>query len=120
MELLKLAAAKAPDDAAVLAAVYWQHSQLGHDEEADPQWLSRALELSSDEGGPIWSMTLPALHCDEWLPKRRDHLMEVERKWVQGEIPISVAAEAFQCIPQSNAFTHADHERGRARWGAVV
>ena len=118
MELLKLAATKAPDDAAVLAAVYWQHFQLGHDEESDPQWLSRALELSSDEGGPIWSMPLPYI-ADEWLPKRRNHLIEVERKWVQGEIPISVAAEAFN-VSLSRMLLHtpiksADEPDGRRR-----
>ena len=94
LELLKLAAARAPEDAAVLAAVYWQHFQLGHEEAADPQWLLRATELSTEEGGPIRRMSLPDI-VEDWLPKRRDHLIEVDRKWTQGEIPISVAAEAF-------------------------
>ena len=94
LELLKLAAARAPEDAAVLAAVYWQHFQFGHDEEADPQWLLRAMELSTEEGGPIWKLSLPDI-AEDWIPKRRDHLIEVDRKWIQGEIPISVAAEAF-------------------------
>lgn len=94
LELLNLAATKAPEDAAVLAAVYWQHFQLGHEQEADPQWLLRATELSTEEGGPIRRMSLPEI-TEDWLPKRRDHLIEVDRKWVQGEIPISLAAEAF-------------------------
>ena len=94
LELLKLAAARAPEDAAVLGAVYWQHFQFGHDEEADPQWLLRAVELSTETGGPVWQMSLPDM-AGEWIPKRRDHLIEVDRKWVQGEIPISVAADAF-------------------------
>lgn len=94
LQLLKLAAERAPNDAAVLAAVYWQHFQFGHDEKADPLWLSRAMELSTDAGGPIWSMSLPDI-VEDWLPKRRNHLIEVERKWVQGEIPISVVAHNF-------------------------
>ena len=94
LQLLKLAAERAPNDAAVLAAVYWQHFQFGHDEEADARWLSRAMELSTDAGGPIWGMSLPDI-VENWLPKRRNHLIEVERKWVQGEIPISVVADSF-------------------------
>lgn len=94
LELLKLAATKAPEDATVLAAVYWQHFQLGHEDKADPQWLFRATELSTEEGGPIRRVSLPEM-AEDWLPKRRDHLIEVDRKWAQGEIPTSIAAEAF-------------------------
>ena len=94
LQLLKLAAERAPDDAAVLAAVYWQHFQLGHEEEVEARWLSRAMELSSEAGGPVWGMSLPEI-VQDWLPKQRSHLMEVERKWVQGEIPISVVAHSF-------------------------
>ncbi len=94
LQLLRLAAEKAPDDAAVLAAVYWQHFQFGREEDANPRWLSRALELSTDEEGPIRTMSLPDI-AEDWLPKHRDHLIEVDRKWVQGEIPISVVADKF-------------------------
>ena len=118
LELLRLAAARAPDDAAVLAAVYWQHFQFGHDEEADPQWLLRAMELSTAIGGPVWKMSLPDM-VDDWLPKRRDHLIEVDRKWVQGEIPISVTADAFN-VSLSRLLLHtpkrsADMPDGRQR-----
>ena len=118
LELLKLAAARAPDDAGVLAAVYWQHFQFGHDEEADPQWLLRAMELSTEQGGPIWRMSLPDV-AEDWLPKRRDHLIEVDRKWIQGEIPISVVAEAFN-VSLSRMLLHtpvrnADVSDGRGR-----
>ena len=118
LELLKLAAARAPEDAAVLAAVYWQHFQFGRDEEADPRWLLRAMESSTEEGGPIWRMSLPDI-AEDWLPKRRDHLIEVDRKWIQGEIPISVAAEAFN-VSLSRMLLHtpkrnADVPDGRRR-----
>ena len=118
LEMLKLAATRAPEDAAVLAAVYWQHFQFGHDEEADPHWLLQAMELSTDEGGPIWKMSLPDI-AEDWLPKRRDHLIEVDRKWIQGEIPISVAAEAFN-VSLSRMLLHtpkrnADVQDGRRR-----
>ena len=118
LEMLKLAAARAPEDAAVLAAVYWQHFQFGQDEEADPEWLLRAMEMSTEERGPIWKMSLPDI-ADDWLPKRRDHLIEVDRKWIQGEIPISVVAEAFN-VSLSRMLLHtpkrnADVPDGRRR-----
>ena len=94
LELAKLAVAKAPADPRILAAAYWQHFQLGYDDEADPSWLLQASELSSEGGGPIWRVDLRHF-AKEWLPKRRDHLQEVERKWLDGEIPLSLAAGRF-------------------------
>ena len=116
--LLKLAAERAPNDAAVLAAVYWQHFQFGHDQKAEAQWLLRAMELSTDAGGPIWRMSLPNF-VEDWLPKRRSHLIEVERKWVQGEIPISVIADSFN-VSLSRMLVHlpsksAEEPDGRRR-----
>ena len=94
VQLLRLAVEKAPDDPKILAAAYWQHFQLGYDDEVAPEWLSKAADLSSEYGGPIWSVSLSDI-ADEWLPKRRDHLKEVERKWFHGEIPIHLAARVF-------------------------
>ena len=99
IDLLKLAAKKAPEDPSVLAVVYWQHFYLDHDDGADPELLARAMELSDDEGGPIWKISLPDI-AEEWLPKRRAHLIEIEEKCAQGEIPITVAAGAFN-VPLS-------------------
>ncbi len=94
LQFLQLAVEKAPADPKILAAAYWQHFQLGYDDEVDPEWLSKAAELSSGDGGPIWSVSLSDI-ANEWLPKRRDRLKEVERKWFHGEIPIHLAAHAF-------------------------
>ena len=91
LQLAKLAAQKAPDDPRILMAAYWLHFQLGRDGEADPDWLKRAHELSSADRGPIWSMNLQDV-VTEWMPKRRGHLEEVERKWLSGEIPMGLAA----------------------------
>ena len=91
LQLAKLAAEKAPDDPHMLMAAYRLHVQLGRDDEADPDWLKRAYELSSAEQGPLWSMNLQDI-VTEWIPKRRDHLREVKQKWLNGEIPMSVAA----------------------------
>ncbi len=94
VQLLRLAAEKAPDDPAILAAAYWLHFRLGYDDRVDPDWLSKAADLSSKDSGPIWSVSLSDI-ADEWLPKHRDHLKGVERKWFHGEIPIHLAAREF-------------------------
>ena len=94
LQLARLAINKAPDNPQILAAAYWQYFKLGRDEEADPAWLLHAAELSSAEEGPIWRLDLRDVAID-WLPRRRDHLQEVERKWIDGEIPMSLAAGRF-------------------------
>ena len=94
IQLSKLAAQKAPDDPRILAAAVWLHFQLGRDDEADPSWLARASELSSADKGPLWPVDLQDLVAG-WIPKRRDYLREVERKWLSGEIPIGLAADRF-------------------------
>ena len=91
LQFAKLAAQKAPNDPRILMAAHWLHFHLGRDDEANPDWLKRASELSSPDQGPLWSMTLQDV-VTEWIPKRRDHLEEVERKWLSGEIPMSLAA----------------------------
>ena len=94
IQLSKLAAQKAPDDPRILAAAVWLHFQLGRDDEADPSWLARASELSSADKGPLWPVDFQDLVAG-WIPKRRDYLREVERKWLSGEIPIGLAADKF-------------------------
>lgn len=106
--LAALAADKASGDPRILAAAYWLHFQLGRDAQANPDWLVRASELSSREEGPVWRIELP-----EWVaefPKHRDHVNAVERQWLGGELPISLAVEKFSVsmarlllhIPRSN------------------
>ena len=94
IELSKLAAKKAPDDPRILVAAYGLHFQLGRDSEADPDWITRASNLSSAEKGPIWPVSMQDF-AEDWIPKRRDHMRDVERKWLSGEIPISFAVERF-------------------------
>ena len=108
IELAALAANQASNDPRLLAAAYWLHFQLGCDDEANPDWLMRAFELSSSKEGPVWRMELPEL-IDE-MPKHRDHMHEVERLWLGGELPISLASGRFGVsmarlllhIPRSN------------------
>ena len=94
LELARLAAEKAPDDPGILAAAYWLYFKLGLDGEADPKWLLRASELSSTQEGPVWCVDLKDV-VNDFFPKRRDLLQEVERKWFCGEIPLSMAAGVF-------------------------
>ena len=93
LQLARLAVLKAPDDARVLAAAYWLHFQVGRDSEADPDWVMRASTLSSGDEGPVWRVDMKEFFAD--IPKRRQHLRELDRRWLQGEIPISLAAGQF-------------------------
>ena len=110
--LAKLAADKAPDAPHVLAASYWLHFQLGRDEEADRNWLSRAFALSSDDDGPLWSMDFRTV-VTKWIPERRERLAEIEAKWLGGRIPTGIAATMFNVpltrllvqVPESTAST---------------
>ena len=119
LELAKLAAEKAPDDPHMLMAAYRLYVQLGRDDEVDPAWLQRAYALSSADQGPVWSMNLQDI-VTEWIPKRRDHLREVEQKWLNGEIPMSVAAGEMNIsfarlllhIPDQNATELDGRRRG--------
>ena len=88
-----LAAEQAPDNPQILAAAYSLHFQLGRDDQANPDWLMRAHARSSPDEGPLWSVSLQDLVAD--IPKRRNYLSEVERKWLHGEIPMSLAAGPF-------------------------
>ena len=110
LRLAKLAADKAPDDARVLAASYWLYFQLGRDEDADADWLSRAFALSSREDGPLWSMDFRKV-VTQWMPERRERLAEIETQWLGGRIPTGMAATIFKIpltrllvqMPESNA-----------------
>ena len=108
IELASMAADQASNDPRVLAAAYWLHFQLGCDDRANPDWLMHAFEMSSSEEGPVWRMELPELIAK--IPRHRDHMHEVERLWLGGELPISLAAGRFGVsmarmllhIPRSN------------------
>ena len=94
LQLAKLAAEKAANDPHILMAAYHLHVQLGHEADADPDWLKRACDLSSADQGPIWSMNLQDV-VTKWIPERRDHLREIEQKWLNGEIPVGVAVDGM-------------------------
>ena len=94
LALARLATEKAPGDASILFAAFWLHCRLGHERDADPEWLSRAADLSTSDEGPLWRVDLKEA-VERWFPRRQDLIREVERKWLGGEIPLAVAAKTF-------------------------
>ena len=104
LQLARLATDKAPNDPRVLAAAYWLHYQLGYDHEADPEWLQRASVLSSTEEGPLWYANFPEI-VTKWIPERRNHMWEVEQKWLSGEIPVGLAASSLN-VPLAHLLLH--------------
>ena len=91
IELAKLAAEKEPDDPRVLTEAHALHFELGHDAEADPSWLARALEQSSETEGPIWRTDLEQI-VTEVLPRQQEQRGKIERMLMQGELPLILAA----------------------------
>ena len=94
LQLATLAVEQAPNDPRILSGAYWLYFNLGRDSEADPTWLGRAYELSSADEGPLWRVSLRDLVTDQ-LPKQRDHLRKVEKKWLSGQLPMIWAARKY-------------------------
>ena len=94
LALARLAVEKAPDDARVLMAAYDMHIRFGRDEEAEPSWLAKAVEQSSEDAGPVWSLDFQTF-VTKSIPERWERLSEIERKWLCGEIPSGIAASLF-------------------------
>lgn len=92
-DLIFAAAAKADDDAAVLASAYILASSAGWEDDAQVfQWLSKAAELSGDEG-PLERMSLKDIleRKPEW--DRRES--ETWQLLGRGEIPMFLAAQSL-------------------------
>ena len=114
LALARLAADKAPDKATdnphVLSAAFHLHFQFDREEEADPDWLKSAVQHSSTDDGPVWSIDLQTI-VTEWMPKRREQLAEIEQRWLAGKIPAGIAASMLNVpltrfliqIPEANA-----------------
>ena len=102
LALARLAAKKAPDDARVLMTAYDMHIRFGRDEEADPSWLAKAVEQSSEDAGPAWSLDFRTI-VTKLIPENQERLAEIERKWLGSEIPSGIAASLFR-IPLTRLF----------------
>ena len=94
LELAQLAAKKAPNDPHILASAYWLHFQLGHEDEVDPDWLKQATTHSSGDDRPLRAVSLKEVVTD-LIPKRQEHLYEIEKMWSRGELPTNVAVGIF-------------------------
>ena len=103
LELSRLAIDKAPENLKILVAANMLYYQLGKEAEADPQWLTRVLELSSESEGPAWKLDIQYL-IDEWGPERQERFYSIEKNLLQGDIPIFVAASIFN-IPIISFFS---------------
>jgi hypothetical protein len=97
-DLAKLAASKAPDDPGVLMNAYSLAIQLGRDHDADPSWIARASELST-ESGPVHRVDMRTL-VEKMVPANRERERLIERSLLQGEVPLHMAADALH-IPLS-------------------
>ena len=93
VELAKLAVEKEPEDPNMLMDAYGIHVQLGRDKDTDPQWLSKALEHSSEEG-PVWAADFQKL-VNDLMPRMRERNEDIERKLLDGALPIALAAGAL-------------------------
>jgi hypothetical protein len=92
-ELARLAASKAPDDPSVLMNAYSLAFQLGRDQDADPTWVARASELSTDSG-PVHRVDMRTL-VEKMVPVNRERERLIERSLLQGEVPLQMAADVL-------------------------
>lgn len=91
LELVKLAVSKEPDNPDILLNSYSLAFQMGKDEEADPQWLSKALSLSNDNG-PVWTVDIKQV-IEEMAPSHRERAHATEARLNDSSVPLSAAAK---------------------------
>jgi hypothetical protein len=92
-DLVFAAAAKANNDAAILAGAYFVATSAGWEDDHQVfQWLERAAELSGDDG-PLQRMSLKDIldRKPEWDRRESD----TSRLLAQGQIPIFMAAQSL-------------------------
>ena len=122
LQFANVAVETAPSNPKVLSAAYFLYFQLGKENEVDQQWLHNAVELSSSESGPLWSVNMEEM-VNDWIPRRRSHLQQIEEKWIKGEIPITIFAYVYKLsltntllrIPMRNA-NETDTRRKSILW----
>ena len=98
VEFADLATRKSPLDPQILLSAYSLCFETNQEEQANPDWLSNAMRLSSSETGPVYSADLAQI-VEEIIPKRRRSLQNVEKNWFSGKIPLSFAAAGFNISP---------------------
>ena len=117
MELAKLAVSKAPTDPYILVEAYALAVQLGCDGEEETEWISRAVELSSDDG-PAQKVDFRTM-AENMVPAYHEQALRIEKDYLAGNIPLHVAATVLNeplsrlliDLPRRNA----DQKDGRQR-----
>lgn len=116
-ELATLAVQKAPNDPKILMNAYILAVQLGREGVEVGQWLTRAAELSADEG-PVWKVDIRTL-IKEMVPANRQRALQINRSVLRGEVPLQAAAAALK-LPLSRVLIdtprrNAHQQDGRQR-----
>lgn len=93
-DLASLAASKAPDDPHMLSRAYGLAVQLGRDDDVNPSWLARAIELSSEDEGPFHRVDLRTI-IEEMVPAHRDRVRKVEEEFLRGRLSLHAAVSAL-------------------------
>lgn len=91
LELAKTAVIKAPEDPWILISAYNLHFFLGCENQADPKWLTLALEHSSDDG-PVWSSDIKEL-VENQIPALRETNERLDQLLLAGKLPLELFAE---------------------------
>ena len=81
------------DNPHILAAATGLLFQIGREEDVNPRWIDRSVELSK-KGDPVQRIAIKEL-VEEIMPKRQKFLKNLEQKILKNEIPISLAMWQF-------------------------
>jgi tetratricopeptide (TPR) repeat protein len=92
-ELSKMAVEKGIDDPQLLMEAYTLAVQIGREDQTSAGWLTRAIELSS-ENGPLMKVDIRTL-AKEMVPAHRERVNKVEQDILKGKISLQVAASTI-------------------------
>lgn len=117
IQLAREAAAKEPTNPATLISAYALGFQLGREHDVDPEWLIRAVALSTSEG-PVWKVDMKTL-VEEMVPAHHERARRVEEDLLGGAMPLRAAARGLNMplarlllqIPKANSLVHDGRQR---------
>lgn len=113
-EFARLAVQKAPADPEILLNAYGLAVQLGREGIEVWRWFARAAELSS-ERGPVKRVDTGTL-IKEMMPANRQRAFEINRKLLQGALPLHAAVSALN-LPLSQVLINTPWRNARERDG---
>ena len=94
LELAVLAREKAPDDPRIASAAIELHFRLGQDRDVNPDWFKPPASASSTKDNAPRLVSIEEMVSD-LMPKRRNYVEEITKKWADGELPASLAVKQF-------------------------